>query len=136
MKNSIEINVQFDFKGETYRPSVTLDLDLQMERYGMLPDLHQLLARENRIDPYSYQYEVLESSELAFANATGLAADYLDNGRFDIERFQEQWHAQKHLGLLQEIAREHMGIDDLSSQPALSAALLAAFAAGKKNRSE
>jgi hypothetical protein len=110
---------------------MVLDLDQQMERYGNLPDFYQLLARESRIDPYSYQYEVLESSELEFAAATGLAAEHLDNGHFDVGGFQQRWHEQQHLGILQEIAQRLMGVDNLEQQPELKAALLEAFAAGR-----
>lgn len=132
MKSSIEVSAQFDFKGKTFRPTAALDLDALMEHYGELPELHRLLARENHIGPYSYEYEVLESCELAFSNATGIAAEYLEGGRFDTQGFMQWWHEHRLVALLQEIARRHMAVDDLERQPALKAALMEAYAAGKR----
>jgi hypothetical protein len=134
VKSSIEVSAQFDFKGETFRPSVTIDLDRQMMRHGELPEPHQLLAKTNQIDPYSYQYEVLESSELTYANATGLAAGFLQQGHFDSEGFQRQWLVQRELSVVEEIAQRHLGAEALAQQPALRAALLEAYEAGREGR--
>lgn len=133
MKSSIEIKAVFDYRGETYSPSVTLDLDRQLERYGQLPDFHRLLATENHIDSYSYQYEVLESCELVFSNATGLASEYVSDGAFDVSGFQQKWHEQKALECLKVIAGRYMAVDDLEQQPELKSALLAAYDAGRKS---
>ena len=55
----------------------------------MVPDFHQLLARAAGIDPYSYLYEVLESHEIEFSDATGVAARSCRDGRFDWTRFEQ-----------------------------------------------
>lgn len=133
VKSSITVRVQFDFKGEAYRPSATLDLDRQMALHGELPDFYQWLGKAGRIDPYSYQYEVLESCELEFADATGMAAEFLQDGNFDVQGFQQYWFEQRRLGLLQDIARRHMAVEDLEQQPELKAALLEAYEAGQDN---
>jgi len=132
--SSITFRAQFDFRGETFTPSATIELDQHMAQYGELPDFHQWLAKTNHIDPYSYQYEVLESCELEYSNATGIASDFLQDSHFDVTGFQQHWFAQRRLRQLQEIAHLHLSVDDLEANPALKAALLEAYAAGKENR--
>ena len=46
MKNSIDATVTFSFKGETYTPSTSIDLDALMEQQGGLLHLHHFLAVE------------------------------------------------------------------------------------------
>lgn len=134
MNNSIEISAQFDFKGETFRPTATLDLDRLMQQRGDEEvDFHHLLAMENGIDFYSYQYDVLESTMLEFANPTGFAGECLADGIFDFAAFRLRWQEQRELEVLQEIASRHMGVDDLQVQPSLQAALLEAYRLGRKS---
>lgn len=130
MKNTITVSVQFDFKGESYKPTATIDLDQLMAQYGELPDFHQWLGTVSGIDPYSYQFEVLESCELEFSEPGGIAAAFLQDGRFDARGFQRQWHEQRQLRHLQEIARRHLKVEDLEQQPQLKAALLEAYQLG------
>lgn len=133
MDNSIEISAQFDFRGETFRPTMTLDLNHVMETGMELPDYHHMLAIENGISLYSYEYEVLESSELMFSGAKGLAGDFLQQGRFDFQGFRQCWLEHRELSALQALAQRHLGVDDLSQQPALQEALLEAFRLGKES---
>jgi hypothetical protein len=132
VKSSIEVSVQFDFKGKTLKPTATVDLDMHMQQYGQMPEWHHLLARENEIGFYSYEFEVLESIEPEFHHATGLAADFVSEGRFDAEGFVHCWQEQQTLGLLQDIAKRHMGVDELASQPGLKSALLEAYEIGRQ----
>lgn len=80
--NSIDIRVQFSFKGKTYELGMTLDLDT-LGKQQTIPSLHQLLARQHGIDPYSYLYEVMEVSEIKFANPQGLAKDFCAHKPFE-----------------------------------------------------
>jgi len=132
VKSTITVCVQFDFKGESYSPSALIDLDRLMAQYGNLPDFHQWLAKVGDIDPYSYQYEVLESCALEFSDPTGFAEVFFNDGTFDAEGFQEQWREQQRLQRVQEVARRCLGIEDLAQQPALKEALLAAYMLGRE----
>jgi len=134
MKSSIEISAQFDFRGETFTPVITLDLDRLMQSGERMPDYHQLLANENGIDLYSYEYEVLESSELRFGQAKGLAAAFVDNGEFDFEGFRRHWLEQRELEALATVAQRHLGVDELAQQPSLRDALLEAYRLGKSSQ--
>lgn len=131
MKNSIVASIVCSFKGETHAPAATIDLDATMAAHGHLPDLHATIATQNHIDTYSYLYEVMESQEIEFSQATGIAADCLIDGVFDRHAFEQRWLAQQELAVLGPIARHHLQIDDLTQHPELKAALQAAFEAGK-----
>jgi hypothetical protein len=131
MKNSIDATVTFSFKGETYTPSTTIDLDALMEQSGGLSHLHSLLAKEDGIDTYSYLYEVMEQSPIRFVNAQGSVAGFVEDEVLDIEGFQKQWQQNRVIGMLQSIASRELNIDDLEKHPDLKNALLEAYDCGK-----
>lgn len=129
--NSIDIQIEFSYKGETLRPRATLDLDDLMERHGGMPDLHRYLAVQNQIDTYSYLYETMESYDIAFANARGVAAEFFDGEQFDWSAFERRWREMQEYRFLYEVAERHLGIHDLDTQPHLLAALREAYEVGK-----
>lgn len=131
MNNRIDARVVFSFKGETYTPSATINLDAMMEEAGHLRDFHSLLAKENNIDTYSYLYEVMDAHAIQFDNATGLAKSCLIDGQFDIKEFEHLWREEKELEILRAIARRHLEVDDLEQHPELKTALREAYNAGK-----
>lgn len=134
MHSQVTIQIDFSFKGETYHPSLQLDLDSLMREYGRLPDLHVLLATRNQIDTYSYLYEVMCAHEIHFQDAAGLADRHVINGQFDMAGFEQAWREQQQLSQLADIAQQYMGIADLSQQPGLQQTLMAAFCLGKEQR--
>lgn len=131
MTNTIDAAVDYSFKGESYRLSTTIDLDEAMQSDGQLPNIYLLLARESGLDTYSYQYDAMESHPIIFSNATGLAAECLVDGQFDAEKFQTLANQNKVARVIEEIARQHLNIDDLSQSADIKHALLAAYDAGK-----
>lgn len=130
MTNRIDALVEFSFKGETYTPSATIDLDAAMDADGRLPDLHRAIALANGIDTYSYLYEVMESHDIAFANAVGTAAEFLVDGHFDSAAFEQRWQTEQKLAVLRPIAKRHLAIDTLEQHSDVMAALLDAYDAG------
>jgi len=133
MKNTIDAHVAFDYKGASYAPRMTIDLDALLESNSEFPPVHLLLAKAHDIDTYSYLYEVMQDSEIVFDNAQGLAAEYVDNGGFDQEAFMVRWHDSKVLDLLQPIAQRELGIADLAQHPQLKTALLQAYHLGARS---
>ena len=131
MNNSIDATVTFSFKGETYTPSTTIDLDVLMREHGSLPRLHYILAMTNKIDTYSYLYEVMEQSPIRFVNAQGAVADFVRNEVLDIVAFQEYWLQSRVIDMLQSIASRELNIDDLEKHAKLKKALLEAYDCGK-----
>lgn len=134
MKNTIDAHLEFSFKGEHYTLSTTLNLDALPLDEDALPDFHHLLAQANGIDTYSYLYEVMESCDLEFSNAVGIAAECLHDGVFDVACFQARRCAQLETAILAPIARRLLQVDNLDSQPALKQALLEAYHTGKTTR--
>lgn len=132
--NTVRIAASFSFKGELYALATMVDLDAYRSQSGGAPDFHHLLAQAGDIDPYSYQYEVLETHEIVFSEATGLAAAYAAAEHFDWPGFVAACAAQQREALLAAIAARELGVDNLTAEPRLKAALTAAYAAGKTNR--
>lgn len=134
MKNTITACLPFSFKGEQHTPCYRIDLDGLMEKGQSFPqNLPRIIARENRIGYYSYEFEMLESAELIFDQATGLAKRFHnEKGEFDFEGFAEAWIVQNNLPRIQQIAQQEMEIENLDENPQLKSALLTAFRCGLK----
>ena len=131
MKNSFVASVEFYFKGEKYTPSARIDLDRMMETSGGLPSLYTLIARENGIDLYSYQYEVMQVEDIHYSEVKGFVADFIHNGELDVQGFVDKWQEEKVLADLAAIAQRCMGVEDLAQQPELAHALQEAYALGQ-----
>ena len=126
------VSIEFYFKGKKYSPSLNLDLDAYMATRGGEDAIYHLLADNNHIDLYSYEYEMMLAEKLVFSQATGLAADFLKDGGFDFAGFSQVLDDEGAIKMLSKIASEHLSVNDLSAQPALEAALLAAYKLGQK----
>lgn len=134
MQNSIEVHVEFSFKGEDYSLSSTLDLDELLNHHTALPSLHAILAKEHGIDTYSYLYEVMQESDIEFRNANGVAADYLVDGEFDLNGLESDWQELRILTQLRPIAERMLGITDLERHDTLKDALIQAYKLGCETR--
>jgi hypothetical protein len=131
MKNTIEARIEFSFKGETYTLSSVIDLDQLMEHGHSLPSFHAILARDNKIDTYSYLYEVMREEEVKFKNPQGIAALFINDGTFDFDGFSAGWQEHKVLALLQPIAMRELGITDLDQRQDIKNALVQAYNLGR-----
>ncbi len=128
--NTIKITIPFSFKGVEHEPSAIIDLDVLIQGDQTLDSTFQMVANENRIDNYSYEYEVLESSPKIFSEPTGVAKNYLSGNDFDIEGFKQQIVEGDVLEKLQTIATEILSIDNLENNKEIKQALLKAYQAG------
>ena len=129
--NTVRARLAVSFKGETYELDSVIDLDRYLGGSKEAPDFHRLLAKAAGIDPYSYLYEVLESHEIEFLDATGMAARSCRDGRFDWNLFEQALSTEREWQAVREIAERIMGARDLDADPALKEALLATYRAGK-----
>ena len=136
MTNRITISVDFYFKGKKLNPSVELDIDQYMQSTGKLPALYPLLARSINIDPYSYEYEMMEAETIVFSNASGLIAQYVVDGALDFDAFKIAWEEAKTLEKLQQVAQQHLSVDDITQQPDLKNALLQAYKLGTETKTK
>lgn len=129
---TIDARLEFDFRGEHFRLSATIDLDAQLAANATLPPVYTLIARANNIDPYSYQYEVMEMADVTYTNPQGLAEQYFSSGHFAEAAFVAAWQEHRLRRLLAPIAQRELGIDDLTGHPALVRALTAAYRLGQE----
>lgn len=133
MGNHIVISIEFYFKGQKHLPSTILDLDMYIQNGGGFDALYPMLANNNNIDLYSYEYEVMLAEDILFSDATGLATNFLEEGKFDFVGFEQEIYDESIAEVIIEIASTHLSVNDLSTQPELKAALLAAFKLGKQS---
>ena len=131
MKNRVRVSATFSFRGETYHPELVLDLD-ELPPESLEPEaIYPMLAAANGIDPYSYEYEVLEVTPLEFDQPEGVVADHLHDDRLDFPALRQALVEARLRNRLEKIAREHLGIEKLEEIPGLEAALRAAWELGK-----
>ena len=128
--NALTITLPFSFKGKVFRPDCRINLDDLMEK-GSIPCLYTHLANENRIDIYSYEYDVMMMSDMEFSDATGIATRFVHDGKFDIEGFESEWEEKRVDGQLQQIVNRHMNQTDIEQHPQLKQALTEAYRLGR-----
>ena len=131
MKNSITVTIPFSFKGKEHTPTTIIDLDAFVKSDQTLDFIFHQVATENNIGSYSYEYEVLESSTKIFSNATGLAVKFVTENNFDLDGFKQALKEGEFSQTLEEIALNHLQIEDLDKEEKLKQALVAAYQAGK-----
>jgi hypothetical protein len=132
--NTLRVELEFSFKGETFNLDEAFDLDQITVEPGDLPDFHRLLARKAGIDPISYLYEVLESHDLHFFAATGLAADFCHKGQFDWHGFEQARREDRDWEHILAIVQGKFTPNELDASPSLKAALLAVYQAASARK--
>lgn len=128
--NTVRARLSLSFKGETRALDAVIDLDAHSGGPGEAPDFHRLLAQAAGIDPYSYLYESLESHEIEFSDATGMAARSCRDGGFDWAQFAQDAREERDWQAVRAAAEPLLAARDLDADPALKAALLAVYRAG------
>ena len=127
--NTLRARVAFSFKGETHELDTIIDLDRFLGA-DEVPDFHRMLAQAAGIDSYSYLYEVLESHDIEFSDATGVAAAYCHDGLFDWRGFAREAEEARDWEAARAIAEGILGARDWDADAQLKAALLAVYRAG------
>ena len=134
MKNHITASVEFYFKGEKFNASIEIDLDLHMNNTGALPNLYPLFAQTLNLDPYSYEFEMMQAETIIFSNAQGLAIEHLNDWNLNFESFKKSWHEHAVFEKLQDIAQRNLAVDNLQNNSNLKNALFEAFQLGDKTK--
>lgn len=130
-KNTIVASLQFDFRGQTFKPTVSVDLDALIQRQGDPGDLYDMLAASIGLDAYRHEYDVMVMHEITFSEADGLVSNFIEDGRLNFDAFVEAWQKQKILKAIQPIAHKHLDIADLDQHPDIRNALLESYYLGK-----
>lgn len=134
MKNIVTATIEFSFKGETFTPGITIELDKHLKANGSLLDnLYSIIATENNIGLYSYEYEMMQAETIKFQHVEGFVENYIVAGILDIKCFEAAWHENHALSKLLDIAERHMNINDFEQHTELKQALLAAYQLGKQD---
>ncbi len=131
MSNNIEIFVEFDFRGKSFRPTATVDLDLLMESEGVIPPLYPLLAAESGIGAYSYELEVMEVSPIQVSHTEGMVGQFVEDGQLNQQGFESAWHQQREQQQIELVARQFFSIDELERSNQLREALQAVYRLGR-----
>ena len=131
MKNTIKLTIPFSFKGVNHTPSSVIDLDAFILGDQNKHAIFQVVANENKIGNYSYEYEVLESSPKIYSDPTGAACDFLSGECFDFEGFAKYQKIAQALDILQDIAKNTLNIDNIEEHEMLKQALFEAYEAGR-----
>jgi len=136
MKNIVTASIEFSFKGETFSPSITIELDEHLKANGSLLDnLYSIIATENNIGLYSYEYEMMQAEPIKFQHVEGFVVDYIKEGILDMNAFEITWHENNALSKLLNIAERHLHITDFKQHTELKQALLSAYQLGKDDAS-
>lgn len=133
VRNIITASINFDFKGKQFSPSLTIDLDIHLQSTGKLPDFYGLIAAENDIDLYSYEYEMMLTEDIKIHHAEGLVADFIVNNTLDTDAFERAWEEQHILDDIQKIVERNMGLSDLQQHPELKQTLVEIYQLGTQN---
>lgn len=131
MNNQVTASVEFFFKGNKICASIDLDTDHYMRSAGKLPVLYPLLARAGELDLYSYEYEMMQAEVITFSQASGLVAEFINEGQLDIPAFEKAWKENTILEQLKLIASEYLSKEDDAQSEKLLAALLEAYNLGE-----
>ncbi|MCK5917746.1 MAG: hypothetical protein KAG34_04945 [Cocleimonas sp.] len=137
MKNTVIVQVNFSFKGENFTPFITVELDDFVKHNGNLSSLYSKIAQKNKIDTYSYAYEMMEASELTFHSAEGNVVEFIVDGKCDLEAYGEYLTQSNMLIELEKIASEVLGIADFIAKENdnIKDALSRAYRAGQNSTS-
>ena len=130
MKNSVRVTILFSYRGIKYQPSALIDFDSYLLGDKTIPEFFQIVARENNIDRYSYEFEVMEMGIYMFTEATGLAKQFCTKDSFDLKGFSEAWMQQRVIKQLSLIAQQQLAINDLEQHEDLTTALMQAYQFG------
>ncbi len=133
MKNCVTVQIFYSYQGVDYSPSAVIDFDYYLGKNIQIPPLFHLVASQNDIDIYSYQYEVMEIGQFKYFDAQGLAKEFCHEDSFDVASFQQKWKQADIINRLNAIARQYLSIEDLNKNDSIKTALLAAYQLGRES---
>ena len=116
MKNSVIAQINYSFKGENFSPSIALDIEQFARRNDNFSSLYPKIAQANKIDTYSYAYEVMESSPILFHSPKGNIIDFIHDGKCDLLAYRNFLEQDDMYRQLEKIAAEILGINNLHAK--------------------
>jgi len=135
-KSSIKVEILFSYKGDSFSPSAVIELDQYLVKNLLIPEFFQIVASENDIGAFSYQYEVMEMGHFKYSEAQGLAVEFCQQDDFDLAGFIDKWKEEYVLSLLSDIAKKYLDIDNLDENEAIKKALHQAHLLGYQSNNQ
>lgn len=133
MQTTITVSLSYDYRGETFNYQANLHLPLYIENieafYRSIP---QTIADKNKLDTFSYQFELMESAPIEVIAVDSRIEKSLPALPIAVEDFLEHYTKVGSEAYLQMIADEYRV--DLNANPRFAKALKAAYALGKEHR--
>ncbi len=132
--DKVTAHLSFDYRGQSHEMSAELVLAdcLWSSADGVL-DAPRLIADANGVDVWSYEFEIMQQSEVWFDDAQGLASVFVQDGRFDAAGYRAAWQQQVDAMLSPEWHALIAGNADwhVRLQQAIRQAWLQGYAAGR-----
>jgi len=131
VKNSMNASLQFDFRGQTFTPSIQVDLDQFMLRRHGIHTLYDMLGASIGLDSYRHEYDVMVMQEIYFSEPVGLVSTFIEGGRLDFEGFSKAWRESEIMKVIRPVALKYLAITDLNQHPDICNALMESYRSGK-----
>jgi hypothetical protein len=133
MQTKITVSLSYDFRGESYNYQADIVLPLYIDNIeGFYRTIPQTIADKNKLNTFSYQYEVMESSPIEVIAMESRIEKSLPNLPMAVEDFLQHYSKVGSEAYLEMIANEYNV--DLSANPRFAKALKAAYTLGKEHR--
>jgi hypothetical protein len=129
--NTVTASIDFDFKGQHFSVSTEIDVDNKIYHQDFFYSVYLTIARDNDIDIYSYQFEIMTDQSIAFSNEKGCAVGCIINGELDIKLLRENHQTKDYLTKIDKIIRQH--IPKNKRCKGISIAMKQAYLLGKKS---
>lgn len=101
--DKVNAHLSFDYRGQSYQMSAELNLSDYSSQIddcdpdvplAVLLDVPQLIAQAHGVDVWSYEFEIMQQSDIWYDNAQGLAAGCVRDGSFDLAAYRAAWQQQ------------------------------------------
>jgi len=125
-------SVEFYFKGEKFSPSTVVDLDAFFQSQQGVEFFYLALAKSADIGLHSYELDVMMSETITFSQPTGIAVDFVEQGKVDWQGLNIKWQEHVCLKSVEGIAETLLNVEKAIDKPTLLAALMQAYSLGKK----
>jgi|TARA_B100001105_G_C22326038_1_gene414748 hypothetical protein len=129
--NTVTASIGFDFKGQHFSLSTEIDIDNIIYHEDFFSSVYLTIARDNNIDIYSYQFEIMTDQNIAFSNGNGCVIGCIINGELDMKLLRESHQTKDYLTKIDIIIRQHIPPKKRCKE--ISIAMKEAYLLGKKS---
>ena len=130
--NTVTASIGFDFKGQHFSASTEIDVDNIIYHEDFFSSVYLTIARDNNIDIYSYQFEIMTDQNIAFSNEKGCAVGCIINGELDMKMLRENHQTKDYLTSIDKIISQHIPQNKRCKE--ITIAMKEAYLLGKKSK--